>query len=54
MRRVKLYTVQRGDTFSQIARRTLGSAHQAKELALINGMPENAPLIPGAIIKVIH
>lgn len=54
LRRVELYTVRRGDTFSQIARRTLGSAHQAKELALLNGMPENAPLIPGATIKIIH
>jgi predicted Zn-dependent protease len=54
MRRVELYTVRRGDTFAQIARRTLGSAHQAKELALLNGMPESAPLVPGAIIKVIR
>ncbi len=54
MRRLKLYTVRRGDTFSQISRRTLGTAYQAKELALLNGMPESAPLVPGAIIKVIH
>jgi predicted Zn-dependent protease len=54
MRRLKLYTVRRGDTFEQISRRTLGSAHHAKELSLINGMPESAPLIPGAIIKVLH
>lgn len=54
MRRVELYTVRRGDTFAQVARRTLGSAHQAKELSLLNGMPENAPLVPGAVIKVIR
>ena len=54
MHRLKLYTVRRGDTFSQIARRTLGNAHRAKELALINGMPENAPLVPCATIKIIH
>lgn len=54
MRRLKLYTVRRGDTFAQIARRNLGSAQYAKELAILNGMPENAPLVPGATIKVIH
>ena len=54
MRRLKLYTVRRGDTFAQIARRSLGSAHYAKELALLNGMPENASLVPGAVIKTIH
>jgi len=54
LRRLKLYTVRRGDTFSQIARRTMGSAYQAKELSLLNGMPENAPLIPGATIKTIR
>jgi len=54
MRRLKLYTVRRGDTFSQIARRNQGSAQYAKELAILNGMPENAPLVPGATIKVIH
>jgi predicted Zn-dependent protease len=54
MRRIQLYTVRRGDTFSRIARRKLGSSHMARELALINGMPEDAQLIPGATIKVIH
>lgn len=54
IRRLTLYTVRRGDTFSQISRRTLGTAYQAKELALLNGMPESAPLVPGAIIKVIR
>ncbi len=54
MRRLELYTVRRGDTFSRIARRKLGSAHQAEKLALINGMPKNSPLIPGATIKIIH
>ena len=54
MRRLQLYTVRRGDTFAQIARRNLGSAQYAKELAILNGMPENAPLVPNATIKVIH
>jgi len=54
MRRLQLYTVHRGDTFSQIARRTAGSPQFTKELAVLNGMPENAQLVPGAVIKVIH
>lgn len=54
LRRLKLYTVRRGDTFAQISRRSLGSAHYAKELAVLNGMPENAQLVAGATIKVIY
>jgi len=54
MRRLKLYTVRRGDTFLRISRRTLRTAHMAKKLALLNGMPENAVLIPGATIKILH
>ena len=54
MRRLELYTVRRGDTFLRISRRTLRTAHMAKELALINGIPQNAPLIPGATIKILR
>ena len=54
LRRLELYTVRRGDTFLRISRRTLRTAHMAKELALLNGMPENAVLIPGATIKILH
>lgn len=54
MRRIKLYTVKRGDTFQLIAKKTLGSSIKARTLAYLNGMPENAQLIPGAKIKTIY
>lgn len=54
LRHIKIYTVCQGDTFEQIARRTLGSSMQARKLAEINGMPENAQLIAGAKIKTIY
>jgi len=54
MRHIKLYTVTAGDSFEQIARKTLGSSVHARKLAQLNGMPENAQLIPGARIKTIY
>lgn len=54
LRHIKLYKVRTGDTFPVIARRTLGSAVKAKDLAELNGMPVNAQLIPGATIKIIY
>jgi predicted Zn-dependent protease len=54
LRHIRLYTVQEGDTFAAIARKTMGSAVKAHELALLNGMPESAQLIPGATLKTLH
>lgn len=54
LRHIKIYTVVTGDSFEQIARRTLGSAVHGRRLAQLNGMPENAQLIPGAKIKTIY
>jgi predicted Zn-dependent protease len=54
LRHIKIHTVRSGDTFSHIANKTLGSSLKAKILAYINGMPENAQLIPGAKIKTIY
>jgi predicted Zn-dependent protease len=54
LRHIKLYQVQEGDTFADIARKTMGSAVKAQELALLNGMPEGAQLIPGATLKILH
>jgi len=54
MRRIKLYTVQPGDSLDLIARRTLGSALKVRELAYLNGTQTTAQLIPGATIKIIY
>jgi len=54
LRHIKIYTVSTGDSFEQIARRTLGSSVYARKLAQLNGMPENAQLVPGAKIKTIY
>lgn len=54
LRHIKIYTVQPGDTFESISRRTLGTSVQAKKLAQLNGMPEGSPLVPGATIKTIY
>ncbi|MCX8043687.1 MAG: M48 family metalloprotease [Desulfobacterota bacterium] len=54
VRHIKLYTVAPGDTFEQIARRTMGSSVYARKLAYLNGMPEHAQLIPGIKIKTIY
>lgn len=54
MRHIKIYTVAAGDSFEQIARRTLGSSVYARKIAYLNGMPENAQLIPGVKIKTIY
>jgi len=53
LRHIKIYTVRSGDSLPVIARRTLGSAVKAKQLAEINGIPVNTQLIPGAKIKTI-
>jgi len=54
LRHIKIYTVQPEDTFAVIAKKTLGSSVQARKLAVLNGMPENAQLIPGVKIKTIY
>jgi predicted Zn-dependent protease len=54
MRRIKLYTVQPGDSLEFIARKTLGSSLKARELAYLNGTQLGAQLIPGATIKIIY
>ncbi len=54
LRHIKLYTVLHGDDFPLIARRTLGSAVKAREIALLNGLPDSAPLDPGSTIKIIY
>lgn len=54
LRHIKIYTIAGGDTFQDIARKTMGSSVQSRKLAELNGMPENAQLIPGAKIKTIY
>ena len=47
--------VATGDTFRSIAKRELGRAGLAQQLAEYNGLVESAPLAPGQIIRVpIH
>ena len=51
---IKIYNIKRGDTYQRIAKKNIGLYVRAKELARLNGMPENSQLIPGAKIKIIH
>lgn len=54
IRHIKLYTVKQGDSFPLIAKKTLGSSIKANHIAYLNGMPANAPLVPGVKIKIIY
>ena len=54
IRHLKLYRVLPGDSFATIARRTLGSSVRAPQLAILNGLPTEAPLVPGATVKVLY
>jgi hypothetical protein len=47
--------VASGDTFKKIAKRELGRAGLAQQLAEFNGLVESAPLAPGQIVRIpIH
>lgn len=47
--------VASGDTFRKIAKRELGMAGLAQQLAEFNGLVESAPLAPGQIVRIpIH
>ena len=54
LRHIKIYTVEPGDTFESVSRKTMGTSVQAKKLAQLNGLPEGSPLVPGVMIKTIY
>jgi hypothetical protein len=47
-----IYVVQPGDTLADIARRLLGGAGHAAELARRNGLDEQAALTPGQVLRL--
>jgi arylsulfatase A-like enzyme len=46
------YTVKEGDTLAQIAQRELGSAELAGDLARLNGLPADAALKAGQVLRL--
>jgi predicted Zn-dependent protease len=54
LRHIKIYTVMEGETLSSIAKKTLGSDSQVKELAELNGIPPQMQLVAGTKIKTIY
>jgi len=52
-RRLRIYTVQAGDTLAGIARDQMGREDQRYELASLNGLADDAALEPGTRLKLV-
>jgi predicted Zn-dependent protease len=50
--RLKIYAVQAGDTLASIADREMQNAGRRFELAILNGLRDDAPLLPGSRLKL--
>jgi predicted Zn-dependent protease len=53
MRHIKIYTAQEGDTLSLIAKKTMGTEQNVKDLAELNGLPAQMQILPGTKVKTI-
>jgi predicted Zn-dependent protease len=54
LRHIKIYTVMEGETLTSVAKKSLGSESQVKELAELNGIPPQMQLVGGSKIKTIY
>jgi len=54
IRRIKIYTVEEGDTLEAIALKAMGSSKKAKEIAFLNGLEIAPQLHPGQKLKVVY
>jgi predicted Zn-dependent protease len=54
LRQIKIYTVMEGETLTSIAKKSLGSKAQVKELCELNGIPPQMQLVAGSKIKIIY
>lgn len=54
LRQIKIYTVMEGETLTAIAKKSLGSEDQVKDLSELNGIPPQMQLVAGSKVKIIY
>lgn len=54
IRRIQVYTVKEGDTLQSIAANRMGDNSRIKEIAFLNGMEMNDPLVAGQKLKLVY
>jgi len=54
IRRIKIYTVETGDTLESIAEKEMGDSGKAKDIAFLNGLEISDQLYTGQKLKVIY
>jgi predicted Zn-dependent protease len=52
--RIKIVTVKRSDTVERLGRRMAGGDHAIDRFRALNGLPANAKLKPGDLVKLVH
>lgn len=53
IRRIKIHTVNKEETFFSLSQMYYGGSHKAKDIAEFNGLSEHTRLLPGEKIKLI-
>jgi len=54
IRRIQVYTVKEGDTLQSVAANLMDDHGQIKELAFLNGLEMNDPLVAGQKLKLVY
>lgn len=52
-KRIRIVTVKPGDTIEGLARQMAYPTYQRERFLTLNGLPDNTPLVPGRLVKVV-